>query len=199
VETTVEDMPIPAGEDRREFLQMLGRFDGPAYVRRARGVQEALERLLERCRHQRNEWLMMVRLRVGELRALAGDWAALRPLLAEGQDAVLERLHAELEPRLRVPVEQTSSRRLLRRAVRELNESIERFNRRWQKYLAEVDLTPLNELRDGYNRYYVLEKECALGSAAVARQGFRPLLPYTFAELHAEVPLLPVIEFARLS
>jgi hypothetical protein len=190
----VEEIPIPAGEGRREFLQMLGRFDGPAFVRRARGVQEALERLLERCRHKRNEWLAMVRLRVGELRALAGDWSVLRSLLASGQEEALERLHTELEPRLRVPVTQTSARRLLRRALRELNESIERFNHRWHKYLGEVDLGPLNELRDGYNRYYIMEKECALGSAALARQGFRPLPPYTRAELHAELPPLPVIQ-----
>ena len=50
----------------------------------------------------------------------------------------------------------------------------------------------VNELREGYNRFYVLEKEIALRSAHLARQGFRPLAPATTVELAAVLPLLPV-------
>lgn len=53
----------------------------------------------------------------------------------------------------------TTSSRALRRALRELTESIERFNQRWQEFLQGVDVSHVNELRDGYNRWYVLEKE----------------------------------------
>ena len=50
----------------------------------------------------------------------------------------------------------------------------------------------LGELRDGYNRFYVLEKECAVHSPVIARQGFRPLEPLTAADLVAALPPLPV-------
>jgi hypothetical protein len=59
-------------------------------------------------------------------------------------------------------------------------------------FLANVDLTAVNELREGYNRYYVLEKECAVRSARIARQGFTPLPPLTHDELMSQFPLLPV-------
>jgi hypothetical protein len=76
--------------------------------------------------------------------------------------------------------------------VRELAESLERFNRRWLEFLRGVDVGPVNELRDGYNRYYLLEKECALRSPRLARQGFTRLEPLTVAELTALLPPLPV-------
>jgi hypothetical protein len=91
-------------------------------------------------------------------------------------------------------VEVTLSVRALRRALRELRESLEFFNRRWQPFLEEVDLTWVNELRDGYNRYYVIEKECVVRLPSLARQGFEPLAPATPAEVAAVLPLLPVPE-----
>jgi hypothetical protein len=55
-----------------------------------------------------------------------------------------------------------------------------------------VDLSQVNALRDGYNRYYVLEKECASRSPRTARHGFRPLPPLTADDLAALLPPLPV-------
>src|SRR5205823_2559018 len=102
------------------------------------------------------------------LRALAGGWEAVRPHLAGDEEVgVLEGLESALEPRLRAPVAPTRSARAVRRALRELVASLERFNRRWAEYLPTVDLRPVNELREGYNRYYLLEKECALRSPAL--------------------------------
>jgi hypothetical protein len=156
-------------------------------------VQEAYDQLLDRCRQQRAEWLTMTRIRLGLLLALAGDPNRLRPLLRdEGQLDVLRRLQTELDPKLRVAVEPTTSARVLSRALRELGESLERFNRRWQDYLQAVDLTAVNELRDGYNRYYLLEKECLVRSPRVAGQGFRRLAPVTVDDLAALFPTLPV-------
>jgi hypothetical protein len=187
----VDDMTIPGREDH--WLQeLIGRYDAPAYVRRAREVQGAFDELVARCRRQREGWLDMVRLRLGTLRALAGGWEALRPLLAGDQVHLLDQLHESLRPRLRVPVEPTPSARALRRALAELTESIERFNRRWREFLRGVDVTPVNDLREGYNRYYVLEKECAVRSARVARHGFRRLEPLSVDELAALLPPLPV-------
>jgi hypothetical protein len=187
-------MPITGGDEERKLLtQLVAHYDAPAYVRRGRQVEAAFDHLLERCRRQRDEWLGMVRIRLGTLLALAGDLDRLRALL-DSDDAlsILQRLHAELNPQLRVAVRPTTSARVLRRALRELAASIDAFNRRWQMYLSTLDLTAVNELREGYNRYYVLEKECALRSARLARQGFHKLEPLTAAELAERLPPLPV-------
>jgi hypothetical protein len=136
----------------------------------------------------------MVRIRLATLQALAGDWAILRPSLADDEQVrVLNELWEMLQPTLRLGIAPTSSVRKLRRAVAELNESIELFNSRWQGFLATVDLTQVNSLRDGYNRYYLLEKECAMRSPRLARQGFRPIAPLTTDELGLVLPLLPLI------
>ena len=71
---------------------------------------------------------------------------------------------------------------------RTLKEAAEKA--KWE--LGQVDVAEVNRLRDGYNRWYVLEKECAVRSHAVARQGFVPLPPLTSAELAEHLPLLPV-------
>lgn len=135
----------------------------------------------------------MVRMRLGLLHALAGDWEELRPLM-DGEDPIeaLRRMQDELRPRLRTTVEPTMSPRALRRALKELRESITRFNRLWREFLAGLDLSGVNALRDDYNRYYLLEKECALRSPRLARVGYQPLPPVTAAELEALLPPLPV-------
>jgi hypothetical protein len=189
----MDEIPTLGRGDGREFQELIAAYDAPAYVRRARGLEEAFVQLLIRCRGRREALLGMVRVQLGVLRGLAGDWAALRPLLADDEQVdLLRRLDEELRPQPRLPPEPTASKRALGRALDELRASLERFNRRWLAYLDEVDLGPVNELREGYNRYYVLEKECALRSARLARAGFRRLEPLTAEELVARLPPLPV-------
>ncbi len=172
---------------------VMGQYDAPAYIRRARQMEGAIEQLVESCRIKRHEWLEMVRLRLGVLHALAGDWAALVPLLADAAHIrLLEELAADIQPRLRWPVESTSSRRRLRTALQELQPSVGRFNRRWSAFLTTVDLGEVNKLIDGYNRYYLLEKECVVRSAPVARLGFRPRQHLNHEWLTAQVPPLPL-------
>jgi hypothetical protein len=194
----MESVPLGSDPDRREQNQWLSLYDVPAYVRRARSVEDALEGLVARGKQQREAWLAMARLRLGRLRALAGDWPALLPYLAdEGQLAVLERLWSELAPKLRLPPAPTSAPRRLRRALAELVSSLERFNARWREHLGKVDLAQVNQLREGYNRYYVLEKACALRSDLLARLGFTPLPPLDHAEVERRLPPLPVPRLAR--
>ncbi|HMC64479.1 MAG TPA: hypothetical protein VKI65_06045 [Gemmataceae bacterium] len=179
--------------DSRVFQEVLGLYDAPAYVRRGRQVQEVFDAFLARCRRQRYEWLPTVRTRLGLLQALAGDWQRLRPWLADEQEEDrLRELYFSLRPELRVPVTTTNSKRLLRQALRELIESIERFNRRWLRFLREVDLSPVNAAREAYNRYYLLEKECAIRSPRVASQYFQRLEPLTVDQVAALLPPLPV-------
>jgi hypothetical protein len=193
----MESVPFTGESEGNEFQQVLGSFD-PAFLRRARGVQSALDHLLAKCRAQRDEWLKMTKLLLGWLHALVDDWSALRPLLADDeQPAVLEALHGSLAPKLRVPPPRTTSARVLRRTLHELVNSLERFNARWQPYLEQVDCKTVNELRDGYNRHYVLEKACALRSERLARIGFEPMAPLTVAELAAHLPLLRVPKLAE--
>lgn len=85
-----------------------------------------------------------------------------------------------------------ASRRALRAIARDLVASVDRFNRRWADYVDGIDLAPINRQVDHYNRYYLLEKECSLGSARLAARHFAPRGQVTLNDLRAELPLLPV-------
>jgi hypothetical protein len=149
----MEEVPILGRDDgHEEFKQFLTLYDVPAYVRRARETQGALDQVLHRCRGKREEWLKMVRVRLGVLHGLAGDWERLVPLVAGAEEVeVLRRLHADLAPRLRAPVYPTTSARALRRALAELRESLERFNE--PVAACRYGDAPLARDRlDGYNR-----------------------------------------------
>jgi hypothetical protein len=190
----VDDIPI-AGPDsgQREFQEFLARYDVPAYVRRARRVEDAWHDTLRQCQTQRNKWLLMPRILLGQLHGLSEGWAALCPWLAgEAQTDVLEQLHRELAPKPRLPTAPTSSARALRAALLETLSSVERFNVRWRAYLPGVDLTRANEARENYNRYYLIEKECAMRSSRLARVGYRRLEMLTADDLLRALPLLPV-------
>ena len=78
----------------------------------------------------------------------------------------------------------------MRAALDDLREAIERFNQRWLAFVSKLDLEKLNALRDGYNRFYLMEKECALGSARIARQGYRKLDPLSPEDLLKMFPPL---------
>jgi hypothetical protein len=175
--------------DSQAFQYMVATYNGPAYARRARAVHAAFEHLLARCRKQRDEWLTFVRISLGMLHALAGSWDAVRPLVRDDESLdLLRRMHDELRPVLRITVDPTTSRRALRGTLAELIEGLERFNRRWNEYVVTVDLAGVNELREGYNRWYVLEKECALRNVATARAGFERLPPLTTADVLRHLP-----------
>ena len=78
------------------------------------------------------------------------------------------------------------------RGIAQLGDSLQRFNRRWVEYARALDLRPINALRADYNRYYLLEKECAVRSPMIARQGYQPLEPLTVEAILAVLPPLPV-------
>ena len=177
--------------------ELLARYGGPAFMRRAKRVEQAVRSFLDACRQQRDDWLMMVRIHLGTLKGLAGDWRRLEPLLADAdQVAILQQLEADLRPALRVPIEPVESPRRLKRAVRDLARSIDRFNRRWTAHLAQLDYEPVNRHIEGYNRHYVFEKECVVGSPRVARQGFQAKETLTAARLQEMFPPLPRLRLA---
>jgi hypothetical protein len=185
-------------EGRRIVQEIAGRFGPASFMRRAKLIETTWARVLEQGDHARREQLAMVRLRVGQLHALAGGWDALRPLVPDDADrAMLAHLHDELQPDLRMPLEPTTSVRTLRGALRDLIEAMQTFNARWQRWLAELDLTAVNKAREDYNRYYVIEKECALGSAVVARRDFKALPAITRGDVEGQLPLLTLPRVAE--
>ena len=190
--------PRPPEDDDQQIIQkMLGYYDAPAFVRRVKRLEDAERIMHEHLAAKRLENLAMVRLRIGQLRALAGDWPALRPLLGDDAAlAVLGSLHAELQPVLRLALDPTRSVYVLRGALGDLVYAMGVFNQRWQKYLIEFDLTMINELRDGYNRNYLIEKECAMRNSGVARLGLQRLAPLSTADLLQRFPLLPLPRLA---
>src|SRR5262245_28954461 len=101
--------------DGFDMQMLVGLFDAPAYIRRARNVEQALQHLIARAHAVREEWLGMTRLRLGVLHALAGgDWSVLRPWLADDEQIqVLSLLHEMLSPKLRLPPAPTRSPRAL--------------------------------------------------------------------------------------
>jgi len=180
--------------DEQQLARMLlGLYGGPAFMRRTRNIEDAERMLADHLQRKRAELLTMVRLRVGKLRALAGDWQAIEPLVTSpGVLDSLRELHDALAPELRSPIESTRSKRALRSALAELAGAITHFNRRWETFIAQLDLGPINALRDGYNKHYLIEKECALGTSRVARMGFRRLDPLRWEDVLRDHPLLPV-------
>src|SRR5437879_3390319 len=101
-------------EDRQILNEMIGRFNAPSFIRRARLVETTWSQLLERCAKARRDRLTFVGLRLAQLLALAGSWDIIRVSLLTDDDLVqLRRLFDELQPRLRLPLEATISKRVL--------------------------------------------------------------------------------------
>lgn len=179
--------------DDSEVRQIMAQFDAPAFVRRARRVEAVWEGLIDRCRLQRDEWLKLPKVRLAVLVARAGGWTGVGRWIADPADVrELQQLFEDWQPRLRVRIMPSASERRLRNDLRELCTAFSRFNERWRRFLSEVSLAAVNHERAAYNRFYVLEQECSLRSAAVARQGFRPLPPARTDDLLALFPLLRV-------
>ena len=182
------DEPIPLESADPETRQLLGLFDVPAFARRGQDLEYTLARLHARCDRERSAMLEMVRLRLRQWSALAtgpDDWsppfaAPVAPLWPP----------AGSDPPAWAARPGPGSRR--RAVARDLVASLERFNRRWARFLGEIDLGPINRLVDHYNRYYLLEKECVLGSSRLASRHFVPREPLTREALRASFPELPV-------
>lgn len=189
----MDDIVIPNKNDP-QFQQVVAQFGGPAFLRRAQRAENALADLLQRLRRQRQEWLDMVRLRLGQLHALAGAWQRLAKFVNADSLTALQRLYDELNPQLRVPIQPTTDDNAIRAALADLRESLDRFNHRWRELLATTDLSEVNRRRDEYNRWYVFEKECFVGSARIARQGFRPLEMVTVEDLRAWLPEVSIAD-----
>lgn len=182
--------PTLSADIETEVKEMIGLFDLPAFARRGQDVEWAQRRLHDRCRVTRGEFLEMVRVRLRQ-------WAGA----VTGPDDSTRVFTASIEPlwiqsdagEPRWGVAPASSRRQLAIA-RDLIAAVLRFNSRWDRFLDGVDLAPINEAIERYNRYYVIEKECVVGSARIAARHFVPLGRITKETLLRSHPILPVPE-----
>jgi hypothetical protein len=185
---TDETLSTLSGDIDTEIKEMMGLFDSPSFARRGLELEEMLRRIDVRCRQARGERLDMVRMRLRQWsRVAAGpdDWAGvfaapIEPLWTLG----------EAEPPQWADARAPQHRRLA--AARDLVAAVERFNRRWSDFLASLNLGPANVVIDHYNRYYVLEKECVMGSVRLAARFFTPIATLTTERLLRDHPLLPV-------
>lgn len=176
----------------RSARKLLGLMDTPAYLRRALRVRDAVQLVHARCQRQRDEWTAGVRLRLALWRrAIEGDanWISC---LAPAEQAALRRLETELGPI--EPPRPGVKAAAPAQAWADLVASVARFNERWHKYLAHVDLVAANRQIHGYNECYLLEKECAFRSARLARLGFQPMPLLSPESLAERYPLLPSLE-----
>lgn len=184
------DGPAPTFRDEAELNELMGLFDAPAFARRGQDVEYALRTLHARCRKTREEFLEMVQVRLRQ-------WAGA----SVGPDDWADVLRGSIEPLWPLSgadapqwADAPASTRRRRTIVRDLIASVERFNARWRRFVEELDPATLNAMIADYNEFYLLEKECVLGSARLARVGFRPLEPISVDSLLTEHPALPVPE-----
>lgn len=178
-----------AGTDG-ELRELLGMYDVPAFARRGVDLEYALARIDARCRREREAMLDMVRLRLKQWAAVASGPATALDVFAAPIDG--------LWPLADAPPPSWADRpappRKLRAVARDLAASVQRFNRRWERFLGDLDFEPVNRLVDRYNRYYVLEKECTLRSARLAARHFEPRPRLSCESLLGRYPLLPCPE-----
>ncbi len=183
-----EDSISPSLNVETEIKELLGLFDAPAFARRGQDLEYALARLHERCARQREAMLDMVRVRLRQ-------WSSA----VTGHDGWASRFDASIEPLWDLAgaeppawADRPAPIRRQRTIARDLVASLNRFNRRWTEFMDRLDLEPLNRTVDLYNRYYLLEKECSLGSARLAARDFVPQARVTRESLIDAHPTLPV-------
>lgn len=187
----MDDAPdefIPLEVADAETRLLLGMFDTPAFARRGHELEYSLARLRDRCRRERVERLEMVRLRLRQWAGAVTGPDAWRWTFDGPIDALWPLTGADAP----AWASQPAPDRRRRTIARDLTASLERFNRRWVVFLNGLDVQLINQAIDLYNRYYLLEKECSLGSSRLAARYFQPFAPLTTETLLAEYPVLPV-------
>ena len=183
---------------RRELLKMLVEpGEEPAFLRRARTVDDAWQQLLATCRSQRDEMLKGPQLHLSILAEhVRNDWSQVADYLADAEQfRYFESLYVGWRPHLNFKRGRTIWRRNCRRLVAAFIESADRFDRAWKKSLQQLDLTAMNCLRREFNEYYPVEKACAFDCEQVDRLGFNELSPVTFEML---LEMFPPLEAPRL-
>lgn len=184
-----DELLMAAGED--DMVRMLlGRYDVPAYVRRGLRVEAAIRDFFSHAEQCYRELLEPV---IASARALARQISSLDALRQHfpdpGQHQLVLDLYEVFVPDARWRDGQPQ-KWPAQAAAQQLTAAIVRFNRRWRARVAELNYDEVNREIEAYNRYYLIEKECALRSRKLAARGFRPLTRIDEAAVLARFPLL---------
>ena len=188
-----ETLPAQSNDIETEVKELMGLFDLPAFARRGQDLEATLYRLHLRCQAARRQLLEMVHLRLRQWSAAAAGPESWRGIFK----STIEPLWglAEADPP-RWGLSDAPQKR--RKAIADdLIAAIERFNRRWRHFVDRINLEPTNFAIEQYNRYYVLEKECVVGSARLAARHFTPVPLLTATMLLEEHCALPLPELAN--
>lgn len=187
----IEEAMLAAGEDELTRM-LLGRFDAPAYVRRGLRLEATLQRCYERLESRRRELLAGVALSLRLLgQTITGPDDLSSYVSSPGELETIRKLFADFGSEVKWAQARARPSMIMGR-LRDLKDSIRRFNRLWLRELRSADLKEVNREIEDYNRYYLLEKECALRSPGLAARGFKRVPPLTHDALLERFPLLPV-------
>jgi hypothetical protein len=161
----------------------------PAFMRRARALEAALEDLHRSLAAERARRLRPL---LPPARLLA-EAAARGAGLNASTRAFLEALRAESpdenEPRREAAGTGPGSSRPLRVLLGDLAREVQAFNEGWSAFLESVPLEAIRRAQEGYNRYYPIERELALPGAPPVPFKEVPLLERW--DLLRRYPLLP--------
>src|SRR3954451_24126744 len=185
---SIDDEDAPQISVDPELKELLGLFDVPAFARRGQDLEHTLDRIHTRCRVQREEMLEMVRLRLRQWSRVADGPQSSSEVFASPIEPLWGLAHSE-PPRW---ADRPAPPRQRKTVARDLIASIERFNHRWRQFLESLNIGPANQVIDQYNKYYVLEKECVMGSARLAARYFTPIERLSPESLLKIYPMLPV-------
>jgi hypothetical protein len=192
VDESGETLPSMNNDIETEVKELMGLFDLPAFARRGQDLEATLHRMHLRCGAARGKLLEMVHLRLRQWSKAAVGNESWRGAFTNTIEPLW--VLADARPPQWAPADAPLNRR--RAIARDLVAAVERFNRRWHEYVDRTNLEPANFVIDQYNRYYVLEKECVMGSARLAARHFTPMARLTKDVLLEEHPTLPVPELA---
>ena len=168
-------------------------FDTPAYVRRGLTVETEWNALADKLHRTWKDWTVPVGRLCSQLRHQAGGLDAFGPWLASPEDLDrLRQLDQRLDHKLKYPPGKAFWHWPLKGSLRRLARMAADLNHAWARHLETQDLEPLNRSREQYNRWYLLEKECAMRSTRLAAGGFEPFPRVGPGDLIKLFPPLPV-------
>lgn len=184
---------LPLGEPSEDEKALLGLGETLAFLRRGMSVDDAEARVDMQCEAARLQMLFAVRLRLRAWNRLIRDHPTIRdrmsPAAAESV-AVIGRI-AFLPDEKNISPAPAGWRLFAMRHWRALVSAVEEFNANWKRFLDAFSLDDLHRVIEDYNRFYVLEKECAVRSILTARRGFTPRKKTAAADLLERFPPLP--------
>lgn len=187
--------PVQAVDEARAAMRLFAAAEVPAYLRRAWAVEQAAQDLAADCRRRSELLTAELRRRLADLALAVKGWADLESHLVEGQYQLIEAAAKALDLGARFGGLADWPPWWLRRQLRKVVAHARRYNQEWPAVVEKLDLSAANTARERFNDYYIIEKECALKSSAVARQGFVPLPPLTREDV---LRWFPVLEMPRV-